>query len=314
MSEAIWMTGNLPHAMLQALEDASISNRKRWLTATAILRRFEPFADFDVPQTILGCFETGEPEARLAELRELLRLDLLDLEEERQQTLRQQARELQDSWAASNGEGVNYPAEVVHAAAALLDREEQQAHEAASELGLRALEHAIDLAPLTVLAEETLAAVTMAGRCAVFAAVAQTWREHADQIAEQTANQPRQRKILISKAVEFIQRGRQFLDGKHARKGREIEAAEHAAVAAILRDIFGNPFRPTEVDPRWLTSSVVDLARAIDAEQAGERMPILADALMDAGCDSDAIIAHCRNDGPHVRGCWVVGLILAKDL
>jgi hypothetical protein len=81
----------------------------------------------------------------------------------------------------------------------------------------------------------------------------------------------------------------------------------------LLFDIFGNPFRPVALDPRWLTSTVLDLARTIYDERVYERMPILADALMDAGCGSDEVINHCRSDGPHVRGCWVVDLILGKE-
>ena len=81
----------------------------------------------------------------------------------------------------------------------------------------------------------------------------------------------------------------------------------------FLRDIFGNPFRSVEIDPRWRTSNVVDLSQAIYQEQAFERMPILADALMDAGCDSEEMLNHCRGDGPHARGCWVVDLLLGKE-
>ena len=81
----------------------------------------------------------------------------------------------------------------------------------------------------------------------------------------------------------------------------------------LLRDIFGNPFRPVTIDPRWLTSTVIDLADVIYAERAFDRLPILADALMDAGCDSEEIINHCRGPGPHVRGCWVVDLLLKKE-
>ncbi len=85
------------------------------------------------------------------------------------------------------------------------------------------------------------------------------------------------------------------------------------ALKTILRDIFGNPFRPITLDHHWLTSNVVDLARTIYEEKAFERMPILADALMDAGCDHDDILNHCRSAGPHVRGCFVVDLILGKE-
>ncbi|MFO0822976.1 MAG: hypothetical protein U0792_07630 [Gemmataceae bacterium] len=86
---------------------------------------------------------------------------------------------------------------------------------------------------------------------------------------------------------------------------------ERRAQAAILRDIF-NPFRLVTIDPSWLTSTVVALAEGIYAERAFDRMPILADALEDAGCNNADILNHCRGDGPHVRGCWVVDFLLGK--
>jgi hypothetical protein len=83
--------------------------------------------------------------------------------------------------------------------------------------------------------------------------------------------------------------------------------------AELLRDIFGNPFRSVELDPRWLASAVLDLARTIYEERCFERMPILADALMDAGCDDEVILGHCRGSGPHTHGCWLIDLILGKS-
>jgi hypothetical protein len=91
------------------------------------------------------------------------------------------------------------------------------------------------------------------------------------------------------------------------------ETKARGITANLVRDIFGNPFQPVTFDPRWLSSTVIDLARTIYDERVFERMPILADALMDAGCDSEEILAHCHGTGPHVRGCWVVDLILAKE-
>jgi hypothetical protein len=81
----------------------------------------------------------------------------------------------------------------------------------------------------------------------------------------------------------------------------------------FLRDIFGNPFRPMTLDPAWQTSNVVSLAQAICDERAFDRMPILADALEDAGCTHRDILEHCRQPGEHVRGCWVVDLLLGKQ-
>ncbi len=80
----------------------------------------------------------------------------------------------------------------------------------------------------------------------------------------------------------------------------------------LLRCIFGNPFRPVAVDPQWLTSTVTQLAQGIYDDRAFDRLPILADALQDAGCDNADVLNHCRDNGPHARGCWVVDLVLGK--
>ena len=94
---------------------------------------------------------------------------------------------------------------------------------------------------------------------------------------------------------------------------RAARATESAAQAALLRDIFGNPFRPVAFSPAWRTDTAVALAQQMyDAREFGA-MPILADALQNAGCDNDEVLTHCREGGPHVRGCWVVDLVLGKE-
>jgi hypothetical protein len=80
----------------------------------------------------------------------------------------------------------------------------------------------------------------------------------------------------------------------------------------LIHDIFGNPFRPITINPSWLTSTVLTLATGIYQEKAFDRMPILADALQDAGCDNEDILNHCREPGEHCRGCFVVDLLLEK--
>lgn len=92
--------------------------------------------------------------------------------------------------------------------------------------------------------------------------------------------------------------------------GREIEASRQAD---LFRDIFGNPFRQVTLNPSWLTAAVVQLAQLIYDERAFERMAEVADALEQAGCSNSDIVQHCRGPGPHVRGCWVVDLILGKE-
>jgi hypothetical protein len=81
----------------------------------------------------------------------------------------------------------------------------------------------------------------------------------------------------------------------------------------VVRELVGNPFRPITLNPSWLTSNVLALANGIYSEKAFDRMPILADALQDAGCDNEDILQHCRGEGVHVRGCWLVDLLLANE-
>lgn len=83
--------------------------------------------------------------------------------------------------------------------------------------------------------------------------------------------------------------------------------------SALIRDVFGNPFRPVTLDPSWRTSTVLALAQQMYDSRDFSDMPILADALQDASCENADILNHCRGDGPHVRGCWVVDLILGKE-
>jgi len=94
---------------------------------------------------------------------------------------------------------------------------------------------------------------------------------------------------------------------------RPAPAPELVEQAALLREIVGSgPVRPVPVDPRWLTTDVLALARSIYEDRAFDRLPILADALEEAGCSDADLLGHLRSPGPHVRGCWALDLILGK--
>jgi hypothetical protein len=90
--------------------------------------------------------------------------------------------------------------------------------------------------------------------------------------------------------------------------------------AELLREIFGNPFRPTGFDARWRTSAVTNLAQSAYAERVlphgrlhEERLSVLADALEEAGCNEAELLAHLRRPGEHFRGCWALDLVLGKS-
>jgi hypothetical protein len=88
--------------------------------------------------------------------------------------------------------------------------------------------------------------------------------------------------------------------------------AEQAAQANLLRCVAGNPFHAVRAEPDWRTAPVVGIAEAIYAERAFDRLPILADALEDAGCADADVLTHCRAHPEHARGCWVVDMVLGK--
>jgi hypothetical protein len=94
----------------------------------------------------------------------------------------------------------------------------------------------------------------------------------------------------------------------------DIDNAESLEQVRLYREVIGNPFRPIAFDPAWRTTTVVALAAGIYEERAFDRLPILSDALQDAGCDAEAILDHFRDPAAaHVRGCWALDLVLGKE-
>ena len=91
-----------------------------------------------------------------------------------------------------------------------------------------------------------------------------------------------------------------------------MSAAQTGLTADLIRCVFGNPFHPVALAPGWRTSAAVALADGIDADRAWERLPVLADALEEAGCDHPGLLGHLRGPGPHARGCWAVDLVLGR--
>jgi hypothetical protein len=81
----------------------------------------------------------------------------------------------------------------------------------------------------------------------------------------------------------------------------------------LLRDIFGNPFRPVSADPMWRGDTVLALAHSIYEDREFSALPVLADALEEAGCENEDLLGHCRSPGPHARGCWAVDLLRGRE-
>ena len=100
----------------------------------------------------------------------------------------------------------------------------------------------------------------------------------------------------------------------------EKERQERTLLSNLLRDIFGNPYRPVTLAPSWQTPQVVALAQAAYDQRempSGTldpvRLAVLADALEEAGCTDAEVLGHLHGPGPHVRGCWALDLLLGKE-
>jgi hypothetical protein len=108
----------------------------------------------------------------------------------------------------------------------------------------------------------------------------------------------------------------QFCINHSLGSGPGCTSVSPAWTADLLRELFGNPFRRPALEGSWLAwgdGVVPALARGIYEEMSFERLPVLGDALEEAGCADEQVLAHCRRPGPHVRGCWLVDLVLGRE-
>jgi hypothetical protein len=92
--------------------------------------------------------------------------------------------------------------------------------------------------------------------------------------------------------------------------------SKNGILCDLFRNLLGNPFRPVEANAGWLAwhdGTIPKLAQVIYGERRFQELPILADALEDAGCANEELLQHCREPGEHVRGCWVIDLLTGKE-
>jgi hypothetical protein len=106
---------------------------------------------------------------------------------------------------------------------------------------------------------------------------------------------------------------RDALDGTPMLHHVTVFMRKRSEMLAIIRDIFGNPFRPLALDPTWLTPAVTAIAQRAYRESTIGLRQSLADALHNAGCESPDILSHCRSESMHVKGCWVVDMLLHQQ-
>lgn len=145
-------------------------------------------------------------------------------------------------------------------------------------------------------------------------------KQEGDDTADR-ATTVKNKRLEESKALEFVRR---IEEGRNqgAEDWSEEERRDKSArrqLARVLREVVGNPFKPPRFEDSWRTSTAVEIAKAIFQERAFDRLPLLADALLDADCDEEQLLRHCRGTElglkepvQHIRGCWAVELVLGR--
>ena len=174
------------------------------------------------------------------------------------------------------------------------------------------------------------AAVDQAGetrtRAAAAANLALRLKAEGDELADRAAA-AKNKRLEAARAEEIVRVAEERAGSdesddespaeRREREGREGASARH--LARVLREVVGNPFKPPRFEAAWRTTTAVDLAKGIFADRAWDRLPVLADALLDADCDEEQLLRHLRGtekgvaEPPqHVRGCWAVELVLGR--
>jgi hypothetical protein len=115
------------------------------------------------------------------------------------------------------------------------------------------------------------------------------------------------------RSFRWWRRGPKVSDAAATAAWEAAVAAKRSELVALVRCIFGTPFRQPTFDPSWRTETAVALATQMYDMRDFSLMPILGDALQDAGCPDGDVLEHCRGANLHVRGCFVVDLVLGRS-
>ncbi|HYH68273.1 MAG TPA: hypothetical protein VD866_26505 [Urbifossiella sp.] len=151
--------------------------------------------------------------------------------------------------------------------------------------------------------------------------LARRFKQEGDELADSAAGSKNKR-LEAAKAEEMVRKGEEAAGLSQNNEGLgddRLRLAAEKMLARTLREVVGNPFKPPRFEPSWRTEAAAGLARSIFADRAFDRLPVLADALLDADCDEEPLLRHLRGtekgvkEPPqHVRGCWAVELVLGR--
>jgi hypothetical protein len=331
MNETKWLTGTDGEAMLEVVSDR-LSPRQWLLAAAAYARRLWDFLPVGVLQQAIDCAERAEQPLTVAQRTEWQKkIDAAVPEAVGAAELAQRAivKSADPDAAGQDSPVLSRPNQIAPAfplfqaasrhAANAIEWLGGAVHEAAQAVRVLFDEPGEEmLERIRPLVEQALSSRTRANRAANNAL---RLKHEGDEHADRSAG-AKNKRLAESEAIEIV---RKIEEGPSRSENDEFEAElkrekrERKQLARVLREIVGNAFTPPRFEAAWRTDTVVALARGIFEERAFDRMPILADALLDADCDEESILRHCRGtelnvkeQPQHLRGCWVIELILGR--
>jgi hypothetical protein len=320
MKESFWLTSKAGEAMLAAGADR-LTPRKWALLACALARRVlhllppQPFQDavdfverspHDTNSYEGYALQMAMGAAAEAAAREFAR----GRQQEAMRTFDLEAVDTPPRYDVDENEGE--PADRVFRAANGYAADSVDTAEAAAGSAVLAVQHlftAVGAARLEAVRQRVRDALTASAEVSVRAMIAFDLAGKADRLAGST----KRRNLQFSIAENMVGETEDEIERRLGQVADERQHSELVALAHLLREQLGNPFRPYHFAPEWRTETVLALAGGIEADRAFDRMPILADALEEAGCDERGMLDHLRGSGPHARGCWVLDLILNRE-
>jgi len=328
MTESDWLKGKDVDAMLAAVVDR-LSPRKWLLLACATVRRvWELLPEGDFRQAIVWLEDHAGSEipaetanewrarvdaaqpAAIEAAQAAQRLAVLGADPDADEN------EFRESDARRTNPAVPLFRGATHSAAAAIESAGEAVEHACA--AVRVLFSHSDEPRLANARMTCVQALTNHARSGIEATLALELKAHGDEIADRGV--AKNVRLWQSEAIETVNKMTEIAGNRSAELEEQKQKGDAKALARFLIEQVGNPFQDYRFESQWRTDSVVGIARAIDEDRAVDRYIFLADALLDADCDEEAILRHCRGTEKHAteppihfRGCWVIDLIMQHD-